>query len=230
MDEFLLSAINGFAGKSDFWDSAILFVSASYFFKGLIPVTLLWFLWFLTDREDNKRRAQIIATGLTSCVAIFVGIALALSLPKKLRPIHDPDAVNIVNIPIDMPTRALEGMSSMPSDHAVMFFSLAVGTLMWNRTVGSLLLIQAFLIVSLPRVYLGLHWPADIVVGAIAGSLGAFLLVPLLTKAIEPIIAKDHGRVLAAFGMTLGFLVTFQIASMFESARALAGAFLAIFT
>src|SRR5690606_16804089 len=60
---------------------------------------------------------------------------------------------------------------AFPSGHAMgtaaFWFSLAV---LWKRTAGYLLAALITLGVSLSRVYAGVHWPQDVIAGALLGS------------------------------------------------------------
>jgi undecaprenyl-diphosphatase len=65
---------------------------------------------------------------------------------------------------------------SMPSGHASRAFAMATLIALGTRhRVGASLLVLATLI-SLSRVYLGLHWPSDILAGALLGILLALIM------------------------------------------------------
>jgi membrane-associated phospholipid phosphatase len=64
---------------------------------------------------------------------------------------------------------------SFPSDHATGAFAIAVAIWMYDRTFGAVFLLLAVL-VSFARVYVGTHYPGDVVGGAILGALVALLL------------------------------------------------------
>lgn len=77
--------------------------------------------------------------------------------------------------------------TSFPSDHATAAFGVAMTDLLWRMPRRSALLLVAFLI-AIARVYVGAHYPADVVVGAILGSLwaGAFaVLDPFLRRPYD---------------------------------------------
>ena len=68
--------------------------------------------------------------------------------------------------------------SSFPSGHAAVFFAL--GTILWfyNRKAGVLFLLGAA-ILSSARVFAFLHWPSDILAGAVIGMVSALLVIKL---------------------------------------------------
>jgi undecaprenyl-diphosphatase len=153
-------------------------------------------------------------------VAIAVGRALALLLPFRLRPYENP-AIHFV-IPYGQRVDLLRGWSSFPSDHAMLFFELAIGMLYVSRAAGLLLLAHAVLVVSLPRLYLGLHYPTDILAGAFIGAATAVAMNSTrLRESVPRPLLKFHERSPALFYGTM-FIVTAQIAAMFWDLRSLA--------
>jgi undecaprenyl-diphosphatase len=76
------------------------------------------------------------------------------------------------------------GTLAMPSAHALVFSALATFIFFKNRRIG-IILYLATLASSVARVSAGVHWPSDILVGAIIGvGIGyvAHLLEPLVRK------------------------------------------------
>jgi undecaprenyl-diphosphatase len=63
--------------------------------------------------------------------------------------------------------------NSFPSDHTIIFFTLAVTFWLFNRKHTYLWILLAA-IVGLSRIWVGVHYPADIAVGAILGSAFAY--------------------------------------------------------
>ena len=112
----------------------------------------------------------------------------------------------------------------MPSDHAVMFFAMAVAFFFVNRWAGIVALIHAALVISIPRIILGLHYPSDILVGAPVGAMVALVLMPPLTRFFMQHRIIDQALAYPWLFYPTMFFVTFQSASMFESFRRLLGA------
>lgn len=144
---------------------------------------------------------------------------LSKTLPFRLRPIHNPDIETL--LPFGMNPEVLDGWSSMPSDHAVLFFSFAACIFLINRAFGIVLLLHAALVVCLPRIYAGVHFPSDVVVGALVGIALAVALLKPFSLAIEKYHVLQLERTYAFFFYPVAFLITFQAASMFDSVRSL---------
>jgi undecaprenyl-diphosphatase len=64
---------------------------------------------------------------------------------------------------------------SFPSGHAALFFALSAVIYFYNKKAGLVFLIASFLI-SLARVFIGVHWPTDILAGAILGIFSGWLV------------------------------------------------------
>ncbi len=88
---------------------------------------------------------------------------------------------------------------SFPSDHASAAFGIAFAIFLFDRVAGSIFLAAAFFIGS-GRVFIGAHYPADILAGCLVGLGSALLvarlarpfmewLVRLVERATDPLLA-----------------------------------------
>lgn len=222
-DESIIYFINQFAHSSKYFDETIFVIANNKLFKGGVVVSLIWALWFRKSSNQNSVREHIIITLLISIVAIAVGKTLALLLPFRYRPIHEP------NLDFQLPFGILETaeshngvlLSSMPSDHAVLYFALATGLWFVSKKIGLLALVYTTLIIALPRIYLGLHYPSDIIVGSIIGILIALIANELLKnhKLIKKIL--NFAKHKPAFFYAIFFLFSYQIADLFTDSYSL---------
>ncbi len=88
---------------------------------------------------------------------------------------------------------------SFPSDHASAAFGIAFAIFLFDRVAGSIFLAAAFFIGS-GRVFIGAHYPADVLAGCLVGLGSALLvarlarpfmewLVRLVERATDPLLA-----------------------------------------
>jgi undecaprenyl-diphosphatase len=161
-------------------------------------------------------------TMIVACfIAVFAVRVLAVSTPFQVRPIHNADLTFAV--PHDMDSDMLETWSSFPSDHAAMFFALAMSLWFISRSLGILSLIYVSVVICAPRVYLGLHYPTDMLVGAAVGIGAAWVVNLKVVRRPVEWCASRWLRLHAASFYAFFFFVTFQVAVMFDDVREIAG-------
>ena len=87
---------------------------------------------------------------------------------------------------------------SFPSDHATAAGAVAVGLVLTNRRWGIFAGVLA-VVMAFTRVYVGAHYPADVLAGlALGGAVaaaGAVLVVPLLSRGVA-LLGRTKLRVL----------------------------------
>jgi membrane-associated phospholipid phosphatase len=215
LDSAVISFLNQFAQRSWTFDSVVFFVAENHLFKGYVVLPLVWWVWYRggVRREENR---QLILTTLVACI---IGVAISQASQFvwiRPRPLWEP-ALNFT-IPHAVPSPYLRAESSFPSDHAAFFLSLATGLLFVSETLGWAVLTYAILVVLLPRVYLGFHYPTDILGGGILG--GGLTYVFCKSRSIRECLGGAglawERRKPATFYATL-FIVTALMAQLFDS-------------
>jgi undecaprenyl-diphosphatase len=193
------------------------FMSDDDLLKGGVFAVLVWYLWFKTGPADSAKRVQLLATLISVFVVILVALSLAGIAPFRQRPFLNPQFHFSFLIPVN---EVLTYRSSFPSDHAALFVSLATGFLYVSRKVGVLALLYTFTYVFFPRLYLGYHYPTDLLSGALIGA--SITIFFNRSAAIKNIISKwiiPFSKNYPAYFYSLLFLVTYQIADVFWSSR-----------
>ncbi|MCX6705059.1 MAG: phosphatase PAP2 family protein [Candidatus Woesebacteria bacterium] len=131
---------------------------------------LIWFLyaglvvlWFIDGRIKKE---QVIHALLASLVAWLIALLIKHFFPT-IRPfILNGGEVDVLFKPTD---------AAFPSAHTALAFSLAVTIFMHDRRVGWFFLIGA-LAIGIARVLANVHYPVDILGGALIGTLVAVVV------------------------------------------------------
>ncbi|MGR3344183.1 MAG: phosphatase PAP2 family protein [Paracoccaceae bacterium] len=226
MDTEILLLLNGLLGQFNALDNFMAHLAENPVFKGLPPMIAFWLLWFRTDEETGKRRGQLLGCLAVATFALLAARTLSVFAPYRPRPLHIPE-IALVD-PFDLSGNYLSGWSAFPSDHAALFFSIAVSFWLIDRRIGKLALAHALLVVLVPRIIIGLHWPSDIIAGAILGAAIAAVALPVLARRASHSGWANLADHKAELFYPFMFLVTFQVATMFESARLTFSALVAV--
>jgi len=167
LDLLLFHLVNSWCGH---WalDRIVGYEERNQLLKGGLMLTAYWWFWFAGSgprRDANRQRIVEALAGVF--VALVLARTLAAVLPFRVRPMYVPGiGYHAPSMPLDM---NLENWSSFPSDMAALFFALSFGLFRLSRPVGAVLMLWSAVWACLPRLYLGIHYPSDLVAGAALG-------------------------------------------------------------
>ena len=129
------------------------------------------FLFLVFGRDKKRELWMIIQSFASATVARFVFTEIIRYFWNRPRPFEVLQNVNQLI--------SHETGGSFPSGHAAFFFALATGVFFYKKWWG--VLFYAFaLAIGLGRIATGLHWPSDILGGAVVGIFSAWLIKILL--------------------------------------------------
>lgn len=126
----------------------------------------LIYLWIV----DGRVKREVALHALLATLITF-GIS---QLVKDLY--HDPRPFLVNHLPVQ--TLTIPQDNSFPSFHTAAAFALAITVWLHNRKIGGFFLVVA-VIIGLARIWANVHWPIDIVGGAILGTLIALAIEKL---------------------------------------------------
>jgi undecaprenyl-diphosphatase len=164
VDYSLYKDVNGLSGES-FWDGLFKFLANDGVYISVAIVALLFLVpW---PRRALERRAGAVTGTFAAGLALLVAQPIA-HLVDRSRPFVDHPANShlLVHHAKDV---------GFPSDHATGTFALAMGVWLYDTFTGAVLFVIAALI-AFSRVYVGVHYPGDVLGGAVLGIAAALLL------------------------------------------------------
>jgi undecaprenyl-diphosphatase len=217
-DLWIVSFLNSFAHRSHAFDVFVAVVLQTDLIKAGVITALLWWAWFQpTCKREQERHEFLVSWAFASFLSLVTARILALSLPFRERPLHNPGLH--LQVPYGLDENTLINWSSFPSDHAALFCALATTIFFVSRRLGVLAFLHVFFVMCLARIYLGFHYPTDILAGAAIGIAAAYLtkIAAFRTAVARPPLrwASSHPP---SFYATF-FLVTFLIATVFDPVR-----------
>jgi undecaprenyl-diphosphatase len=146
-----------------------------------IPLYLV--LVVITIKSEGKRSVLTISTVI---LAVVVADKITSGLMKpyymRLRPCHDPSLAGLMH-----QVGGCGGLYGFASSHASTSFALATAWFLMLKNdvkyIGLLFVWSALYAYS--RVYVGVHYPGDILTGAVIGTLTGVLFVRLQDTFIK---------------------------------------------
>jgi len=183
---------------------------------------LVWYFWFRDTDPTSDTRRIIIATLIGCMVSVLIARVANDIGPYQPRPFANPALP--LHAYIGLPPRETQALflwSSFPSDHAALFFSLATGIFLLSRAIGAFAFLFVLIFVALPRVYLGLHYPTDILAG---GLLGVACVVLSTRRSVTNLYDRPCTTLMNAYPaafQTAVFLISVEISVLFSDVRLL---------
>ncbi len=164
LDEKLLLFINGLNNP---WLDSVMFMATN----GKVWAPLFLFaIIFILIKYKGKGLYILLLVGLVITLGDQISSGLLKPLIGRLRPSHEPHLEGILHLV----NNYKGGIYSFVSSHATNSFGVA--TMLWLLIGKQYKWISLFfvwsIIFSFTRVYLGVHYPGDVIAGA---ALGAFL-------------------------------------------------------
>ncbi|GAA2223782.1 phosphatase PAP2 family protein [Streptomyces nogalater] len=180
-DVGLLYDINGLAKDAPHWFDRVMEFVGEYGLLLAMVLLVLW-CWWGVRRRGGEEAAPSVAALVWAPLA--AGIAVLVNIPirgfvERPRPFRDHQGLDVL----------VSGKDdfSFVSDHATLTMALGVGLFVANRRFGlagiGLALLEGFC-----RVYMGVHYPTDVVGGFALGTAVVLLLSPLAMALLTPLM------------------------------------------
>jgi undecaprenyl-diphosphatase len=161
-DYYLFKQLNDLAGHYR-WIGYLSIFFARYFQYILIAGALGLFFWGRDNDRKNARR--------TAVLAFFSAVISRFIITDAIRYFYfRPRPFSVYQVFQLIPH---EPTGSLPSGHAAFFFAMAMVIYGYDKKIGYCFFAGAFLI-SVARIFAGVHYPMDILVGVVVGIITGF--------------------------------------------------------
>ncbi len=167
LDTSITLFLNGI--NSPFWDKVMIFVTTQETWYPLYAIILI----FLGFQQKKGFFMSIFLIALMITLADQTSSGFLKPTVKRLRPCHEPDIKEMIHAP-----NGCGGQYGFTSSHASNHFAVAffLFPLFRKRIKWSWVLIPWAALIAYSRVYLGVHYFGDILIGGLIGA-GYGLLV-----------------------------------------------------
>jgi len=167
IDKQIFLAINGW--HNEVWDGIMWWISGKTTWWPFYLLLLTYMGW--------KKKWQLLPIILFIALVITMTDQTSVHLFKnvflRLRPCHEPSLEGLVHLV----NNKCGGQYGFISSHAANTFGVAFLTLLWIRERWfTAVMVSWALLVAYSRVYLGVHYPGDVLIGAIWGAGCGWLL------------------------------------------------------
>ncbi len=181
---WIFELINGYSHHSLLldWTGILLADFVAY------AIALLGIVVYFYPRHRRAHHRRMIMVALASGLfARFVIKSIIVLFYQAPRPfVALSDVTPLILVP------RIEQFQSFPSGHALFFFACSTAVVFFNKKLGIALLIASALM-GIARIFCGVHWPYDIVWGAIIGvgsGCCIYALYARYKKRVDAIITK----------------------------------------
>jgi undecaprenyl-diphosphatase len=134
------------------------------------PAYLVLIFWLI-----YKQKKEAAFTIVSILLAVLISDQICSSILKpiiaRLRPCHEPALLSLIHMVTDC-----GGQFSFCSSHAANGFALATSLyLFFGKNKFTILVFIWAIIISYSRIYVGVHYPLDVIFGAMIGTWFAYL-------------------------------------------------------
>lgn len=170
-DTQLFYLLNSLAGQSRFLDGVIVFLAL---YLAYILIGIFFVFLYVSHHSACRKWEIILVTGISAVIARFGVAEIIRFFYQRPRP--------FLSLP-DVHQLLTDSAWSFPSGHSTFFFAISTAMYFYNKKWGIGFFI-ATVFITVSRVIAGVHYPSDILGGAIIGVAVA-CAVFLLARRME---------------------------------------------
>ena len=167
IDQELFLFLNGF--HNNFLDTVMNWITTQETWYPFYLIIIIWMFW----KFRGKALIPLLLIILTITISDQITSGLMKPFFERLRPCHDQDIQHLVHT-----VSGCGGLYGFASGHAANSFGLAI--LLWyffrNESRYWIIVFLWASLVAYSRIYVGVHYPGDIIVGGFIGLLSGRIL------------------------------------------------------
>ncbi len=168
LEKDLFFALNG--------SDSVILDNAIWTYTGVLTwIPMVLFILYIVFRNQKLNEALLVLGAIILLIVLTDQLSSSFFKPlfKRYRPTHHPDYMNLV----DVVKGYRGGRYGFISGHATNSFGIAVFlSLLFRNKLVTIFMLSWAILNSYARIYLGVHFISDIVVGLIFGSLIGLLV------------------------------------------------------
>ncbi len=166
-DTILYHWINGMAGHSPILDALMIF-----FAKDAMEIYVVLFViaWFTLPKRDIKNRHALVVAGFAGILALIINVAIShvWFRPRPFTVFQKGTFTQLIPHSSD---------ASFPSDHTSGSFGFAAASWGKQQKWISYTFTMIAVIVMFARVFVGVHYPTDVIVGLVIGTISGKVML-----------------------------------------------------
>lgn len=169
--------INNLANRNALLDNIMIFCSKCLPGIFALAVIIIYLLGI------SKKRVNYRKIAVNTIIFMLINLLVSLII-GEIHYVNRPFVSHNVNLVIPHDANA-----SFPSDHVIGTFSIALGLRMFNKKLGNIFIILSIL-VGISRIYVGHHYPSDVIGAFIVVLIMSFIYRKLIKYVVEAVYMR----------------------------------------
>ncbi len=170
MDQTFFNFTHNFAGRWNELDAWMIFFSD--YLQYWMVAGVLVYVFFGKGADRRKNQLMVSAAAISAIISRGIITEIIRLFYHRPRPFIAENFLPLVNH---------EAIGSFPSGHMTFAWAVTAAVYFYNKKLAAALAV-ASLIMGIARIYVGVHWPSDILGGMVIGIFSGWLTAWYIEK------------------------------------------------